>query len=144
MRKRMYIPKNYLLLLAGFIWLLAGINILNIGYQSTSVLTLWMMPATILTFLVFYFAIFRKLIHKHTNRILQYAHAYMHILQFFDRKSYIIMFCMMSGGILLRKSHVWPTVCIKSFYTGIGLALCISGLCFIKQFYHQQLSFTNK
>lgn len=46
MRKRMYIPKNYLLLLAGFIWLLAGINILNIGYQSTSVLTLWMMLAT--------------------------------------------------------------------------------------------------
>ena len=115
MRKRMYIPKNYLLLLAGFIWLLAGINILNIGYQSTSVLTLWMMLATILTFLVFYFAIFRKLIHKHTNRILRYAHAYMHILQFFDRKSYIIMFCMMSGGILLRISHVWPTVCIKSF-----------------------------
>ena len=58
----------------------------------------------------------------------------MHILRFFDAKSYIIMICMMSFGIALRASHLWPDVCIKSFYTGLGCALLAAGIGFIRQY----------
>ena len=78
--------------------------------------------------------IFKKLIHKHTERILANTEDRMHILRFFDAKSYIIMICMMSLGIALRASHLWPDVCIKSFYTGLGCALLAAGIGFIRQY----------
>ena len=130
----MHVAKKYLLLTAGIVWAAAGFNIVRIGWLSTSYMSIATAAAAVITFLIFYHMIFKKLIHKHTERILANTEDRMHILRFFDAKSYIIMICMMSFGIALRASHLWPDVCIKSFYTGLGCALPAAGIGFIRQY----------
>ena len=130
----MHVAKKYLLLTAGIVWAAAGFNIVRIGWLSTSYMSIATAAAAVITFLIFYHMIFKKLIHKHTERILANTEDRMHILRFFDAKSYIIMICMMSFGIALRASHLWPDVCIKSFYTGLGCALLAAGIGFIRQY----------
>ena len=66
----MYVNKKYLVLTAGIVWAIAGFNIVRIGWLSTSYLSLAVIAAAVTTFLVFYNMIFKKLIHKHTVRIL--------------------------------------------------------------------------
>ncbi|MCR0265270.1 hypothetical protein MKC73_15385 [[Clostridium] innocuum] len=130
----MYVNKKYLVLTAGIVWAIAGFNIVRIGWLSTSYLSLAVIAAAVATFLVFYNMIFKKLIHKHTARILGNEEERVHILRFFDTKSYIIMIFMMTFGITLRAMHVWPDLCIKSFYTGLGCALLAAGIGFIRQY----------
>ena len=100
----MHVAKKYLLLTAGIVWAAAGFNIVRIGWLSTSYMSIATAAAAVITFLIFYHMIFKKLIHKHTERILANTEDRMHILRFFDAKSYIIMICMMSFGIALRAS----------------------------------------
>lgn len=139
MNQYLYLPKKYLILIAGIVWFLAGFNIVRIGWLSTNRLSFLMVLSAMMTFLIFYYMIFQKLIHKHTIRILSHPTDKMHFLRFFDGKSYLIMFFMMSVGILLRTSHLWPDVCIKSFYTGLGSALLAAGIGFMMS-YLKQLS----
>lgn len=133
--KAFHVKKQYLLFLAGLVWLAAGFNIVRIGFTATDKSwNLLMFISACATFLIFYLVIFRKLIQKHTTRILQNVQTHMHILRFFDGKSYLIMVFMMSFGIALRASHLWPDVCIKCFYSGLGLSLCMAGIGFLTQF----------
>lgn len=53
---------------------------------------------------------------------------------FFDLKAYIIMACMMGGGIGLREAGVFPDVFAGFFYTGLGCALASAGISFIVNF----------
>jgi hypothetical protein len=53
---------------------------------------------------------------------------------FFDLKAYIIMACMMGGGIGLREAGVFPDVFVGFFYTGLGCALASAGISFIANF----------
>lgn len=39
---------------------------------------------------------------------------------FFDRKSYLIMICMMTLGVLIRKLQLVPEWNIAFFYSGLG------------------------
>lgn len=139
MNQHLYLPKKSLILIAGIVWFLAGFNIVRIGWLSTNRLSFLMILSALITFLIFYNMIFQKLIQKHTKRILSNPKDRMHLLRFFDGKSYLIMFFMMSVGILLRTSHLWPDVCIKSFYTGLGSALLAAGIGFMMS-YLKQLS----
>ena len=54
---------------------------------------------------------------------------------FFDWKAYLIMTCMMSGGIGFRAVGIF----IAFFYSGLGLALALAGVIFTKNymFYNQ-------
>ena len=126
----MYVNKKYLVLTAGIVWAIAGFNIVRIGWLSTSYLSLAVIAAAVATFLVFYNMIFKKLIHKHTARILGNEEERMHILRFFDTKSYIIMIFMMTFGIGLRTSGLCPDIFIAVFYSGLGTALVLAGLAF--------------
>ena len=54
---------------------------------------------------------------------------------FFDKKSYLIMFFMMSMGIGLRASSLLPEGFIAFFYTGLGCALALSGILFLRNFF---------
>lgn len=130
----MHVSRKYLILTAGIVWAAAGFNIVRIGWLSTDYMSLAVAAAAAVTFLIFYHMIFKKLIHKHTARILAATEERMHILKFFDAKSYLIMIFMMTFGIALRASHLWPDLCIKSFYTGLGCALLAAGIGFIHQF----------
>ncbi len=76
---------------------------------------------------------FYKMSCKHTKRILGYEDT-RPFWNFFDLKAYIIMAIMMGGGIGLRAAGVFPEVFIAFFYTGLGCALALAGVLFVKNF----------
>lgn len=131
------VPKRYLLLIAGLVWLAAGVNILLIGLPNFvagwggNPLYLLMAAAV---FAVFMALIFAPLVKKHTVRILNLPGERAAILRFFDAKSYLIMAFMMSGGILLRNSHLAAPIFIGYLYTGIGASLAGAGVRFLLRF----------
>ena len=67
---------------------------------------------------------------KHTARIGAYPDERLFFLRFFDRKSFVIMAVMMTGGIGLRASGLAPERFIAVFYTGLGAALLLAGVLF--------------
>ena len=82
-------------------------------------------------FLIFYIMIFSKYVNKHKNRILNDKREKMKIWEFFDKSSYILMIFMMSFGIALRFSGLLPNFFFEFFYSGLGLALSLSGISFL-------------
>lgn len=127
----MKIKKHNLLLLAGIVWFAAGFNILRIGiisYQNYVTAVNLLLSAVV--FALFWFLIFSRLVRRHTDRIIHYEEEMQFFLKFFDRKSFGIMAFMMTAGISLRTFHLWPTLCIAVFYSGLGAALALAGLSF--------------
>ena len=76
---------------------------------------------------------FFKMSQKHTKRILGYED-YRPFWHFFDWKAYLIMTCMMSGGIGFRAAGIFPDIFIAFFYSGLGLALALAGVIFTKNY----------
>ena len=122
---------NTLLLLACFVWSVAGINILRIGIMSYSAhSTVLNYLLSILVFAVFQIFIFGKLVKKHTNRINDYDEESHFFLKFFDKKAFEIMALMMTVGVWLRVCGVASERFIAVFYTGLGASLLLAGILF--------------
>ena len=131
----MKVRRNTLLLIAALVWSAAGFNILRIGllaYPPYRTVVNYLLSA--LVFTVFQVFIFGQLVNKHTARISAYEEELHFFLKFFDVKSFIIMAVMMTGGIWLRSSGVAPDRFIAFFYTGLGIALALSGMSFLGRF----------
>lgn len=127
----MKVKKYNLLLIACFVWLIAGFNILHIGisvYQNY--MSILNFVFSFIIFILFWFMVFYKLTKKHTHRICGYEVERQFFLKFFDTKSFIIMAVMMTMGILIRTFHLMPIRFIAVFYTGIGTALFLAGILF--------------
>ena len=132
----MKIKKKNLLLLAGLVWMIAGFNILRIGIISYhSHLTIINIFISISIFAVFWFMVFNRLVHKHTDRIINYKEEKQFFWNFFDVKSFCIMAFMMTFGIGLRLSNLCPDLFIAIFYTGLGTALSLAGLAFSRNYF---------
>lgn len=133
----MKVRKKTLLLIACLVWAIAGFNILRIGILAyppyLSVLNLFL---SMVVFAVFQYFIFGPLVRKHTHRITGYEEEYQFFLKFFDRKAFIIMAIMMTGGIYLRASGLAPEHFIAVFYSGLGTSLLLAGILFGRNFYH--------
>ena len=127
----------YLLLIAGIVWMFAGGNILRIGvpdfiqYWQFSV---WYLLGAAGVFLLFMGLIFYRLVQKHTARIMGISDNEVPFYKFFDRKSYLIMIFMITGGLLLRSSHLLPPIAIGVLYCGIGTSLIGAGVLFLQKF----------
>ena len=78
--------------------------------------------------------IFSKMVGKHSNRIAAYEDNEIGFWRFFDASGYIMMAIMMSGGISLRAFGLVPMWFIAFFYTGLGIALALSGVSFLVRF----------
>lgn len=133
----LYLPKKGLLLIAGLVWLAAGINIFRLGVWD--MVSHWSNPvlpllSALAVFLLFFLAIFRRLVSKHTARILGYEEERVLALRFFDKKSYLLMAFMITFGILLRSSRLVPPLYLGTFYVGLGASLIGAGLGFLWQF----------
>ena len=136
----MKVRKNSLLLIACIVWLIAGSNVLNIGIQAYSKhITALNIFLSVLVFSVFQYFVFGKLVKKHTKRITEYQEEKQFFLKFFDVKSFIIMTVMISGGIGLRASNIFPEVFIAVFYTGLGSSLLLAGILFGINYTKQKL-----
>lgn len=127
----MKVKRNTLLLLACLVWSMAGFNILRIGLMAYPAYgTILNFLLSILVFGVFQKFIFGKLVKKHTRRINAYEEERHFFLKFFDRKAFIIMAVMMTGGIGIRAGGLAPERFIAVFYTGLGASLLLAGLLF--------------
>lgn len=127
----MRVKPNTLLLFACFVWSAAGVNILHIGVQSyEGNLSAINVSLSVLVFLLFEVFVFWKLVKKHTKRIEGYFKERQFFLKFFDRKAFIIMAVMISGGILVRQSGMVSQRVIAVFYSGLGAALLMAGILF--------------
>ena len=51
---------------------------------------------------------------------------------FFDVKSWIVMIFMICMGITIRSFHLLPESFISVFYTGLSIALILTGVLFIR------------
>lgn len=132
MEVRLILRKNKLFIIAGIVWMFAGFMVLKTGinafinYNSILIIIL-----ACIIFALFHFLVFSKLVRKHEKRIIEHELLILPWYLFFDKKGYIIMICMISFGIVLRKSNLLPMQFFAFFYTGLGIALFIAGISFI-------------
>lgn len=128
------VKKRTLLLLAAFVWLAAGVNIMRIGATAyVGHLSIIAALGSVVVFVLFW-RMFRRLVGKHTGRIRAFESERQYFWRFFDARSFIIMAVMMTGGISIRTLHLAPDAFIAVFYTGLGTALALAGLAFGRQF----------
>ncbi len=126
-----------MLIIAGLVWLAAGINVARLGvlsYLNISPVFAYHILLSLSVFCAFGFMFFRMSI-KHKKRIKGYKEEFRPIWNFFDLKAYLIMAFMMGGGIWLRSSGLVPDVFIAVFYTGLGCALALAGVLFMIMFF---------
>ena len=137
MNRKIYeVPKRTLLIIAGIIWMIAGFNVVRLGilsYELTGII--WYLPILSVIIFILFGMMFYKMTQKHGKRIMNYEEAYRPIWNFFDIKSYIIMAVMMGGGIGLRNAGVFPDIFVAFFYTGLGCALFLAGVCFVIMYF---------
>ncbi|WP_292377525.1 hypothetical protein [Methanosarcina sp. UBA289] len=140
-KQKSSIPNKYLILIAGLVWMFAGTMVIETGLpyfinQGRYTFSVFLAASV---FSVFYFLIFSKLVEKHTTRISKDNRKKMFVMEFFDRKSYLIMVVMVLGGITIRKFSLLPDFDIGFFYVGIGLALFSCGMKFVYKFKNSSL-----
>ena len=141
MKTRFCVKKKTLLLIAGIVWMIAGINVARLGVISyLNIERKWYLYLMSLFVFLLFGLMFFKMSQKHTKRILGYEE-HRPFLHFFDLKAYLIMTCMMSGGIGFRAAGIFPEIFIAFFYSGLGLALALAGVIFTRNylFYSQLL-----
>lgn len=129
------VKKRTLLLIAGIVWLIAGVNVARLGITSYLVIEQqWYWYLSSVAVFSAFGLMFFKMSQKHTKRIKGYKEERQSFWRFFDIKAYIIMAVMMGGGIGLRAAGVFPDVFVAFFYTSLGCALALAGGLFIKNF----------
>lgn len=125
------VNKHTLLLIACFVWGIAGFNVLRIGILAyPGNIKVINIILSIIVFAVFQYFVFGKLVNRHTKRIRDYEEERQFFLKFFDVKSFIIMAFMITVGVCLRVFNLVPERFIAFFYTGLGASLFLSGVLF--------------
>lgn len=110
------VKKRTLLLIAGIVWLTAGINVARLGVLSyLSIEQRWYWYLLSIVIFLLFGAMFFRMSQKHTKRIIGYEDERQLFLRFFDLKAYIIMAIMMGGGIGLRAAGVFPDQFVAFF-----------------------------
>lgn len=134
MKKIFNVKKRTLLLIAGIVWLMAGFNVARLGVLSYAVIEKrWYLYVLSAVVFVLFGRMFFKMSKKHTKRIIGYEE-YRPFWHFFDEKAYLMMACMMSGGIGFRAAGIFPDIFVAFFYSGLGCALALAGVLFAKNY----------
>ena len=140
MKDKFCVKKKTLLLIAGIVWMIAGFNVARLGVLSyLNIDRKWYMYIMSIVVFLLFGIIFFKMSRKHTKRILGYED-YRPFWHFFDWKAYLIMTCMMSGGIGFRAAGIFPEKFIAFFYSWLGMALASEGIIFTRNYlFYRQL-----
>jgi hypothetical protein len=130
------VDKRVLVLLAGLMW--CGVGIMLVRFAVT-----WLSPMGFRSAGIFYASGFLaampihhfgflKIADKNLNRLLPLTEKRC-VFSFMTWKSYIIVLVMVSMGIALRHSAL-PKKYLSILYNGIGLALFLSGIRYLRFF----------
>ena len=139
MKARFCVKRKTLLLIAGIVWMIAGFNVARLGVLSyLNIERKWYLYFISILVFILLGLMFFKMSQKYTRRILG-CEEYRSFWNFFDLKVYLIMTCMMSGGIGFRAVGIFPEMFITFFYSGLGFALALAGVIFTRNylFYNQ-------
>ena len=140
------VNRKTLLLIAGCVWMIAGLNILRIGivtWKSDVHDWLFRVCEAIVIFLLFFNFVFRRLYYKHSERIAKKGEKNCPF-SFFDAKGWMIMIFMISFGVAARYFHWFPNSFISVFYTGLSSALIITGFLFLRQGFRMPTGLSGK
>lgn len=125
--------KKGLILLAGIVWGVAGINVARRGVATWLSLEHPGYPllfaGALATFVVFGIMFFR-LTKKNLRRIAAFERERNPFWMFMSLKSYLIMTFMISLGVVLRNYTSTPRTFIAPFYVGLGTALLLAGIAY--------------
>lgn len=128
----MSVKREKLFLISAIVWLVAGGNVFRIGLISyENEVTLLHLVVSLVVFISFWWLVFKKMTLKHIKRINSYSKI-TSFFNFFDKKSYIMMFFMITLGIIMR--FFMPLKCVAMFYSGLGVALFLSGVMLFKNY----------
>jgi hypothetical protein len=130
------VDKKVLVLMAGFMW--CGVGIMLITFAVTW-LSVFKGPGTMLFYLAGFIAAmpihhfgFLKIADKNLKRLLPLTEKKC-AFSFMTWRSYITVLVMVSMGIALRHSAI-PKQYLSILYNGIGLALFLSGIRYLRFF----------
>ena len=129
--------KENLIIVAGVVWLLAGVNVALIGARAAVEMrgaavgvVGALIVGTVAAFFAFH-AMFGKIVLKNAQRIRGLERERLSFLRFLDLKGYLTMAFMMSFGFGLRLTGLIPNWFFAFFYTGLGSALALAGASFL-------------
>jgi hypothetical protein len=133
------VHRTFLLLLAGIVWECVGIMLLFFAFSWLSTSSdfdrfIFSGSGLLVALLVHHFG-FLKIVDKNLERILQMKGKKC-LFSFFPRNSYLIIVVMVSMGALLRHS-MFPKKYLSTLYIGIGLALILSSVRYLRIFYRE-------
>lgn len=131
------VDKKVLVLLAGTMWCGVGIMLISFAVSWLSLYTgreevLFFSAGFLVAMPVHHFG-FLRIADKNLNRLLALTEKRC-VFAFMTWKSYLIVLVMMSMGIALRHSAI-PKRYLSVLYNGIGLALFLSGIRYLRFFY---------
>jgi len=130
------VDKKFLVLLAGIMW--CGVGIMLISF-AVNWLIIFDGPQVWVFYFCGFLAVmpihhfgFLKIATKNLNRLLPLTEKKC-VFSFMTWRSYLIVLIMVSMGIALRHSAI-PKQYLSILYNGIGLALFLSGLRYMRFF----------
>lgn len=131
------VDKKILILLPGIMWCGVGIMLVSFSASWLSVLsgkteTFYFSAGFLAAMPIHHFG-FLKLADKNIGRLMPLK-GKKSVFSFMTVKSYITVLIMVSMGIALRHSSI-PKRYLSILYTGIGLALFLSGLRYVRYFF---------
>ena len=128
------VDKRVLLFLAGFMWIAVGIMLLLLSYSWLNAFhvhgSLLFGAIGVAAALVIHHFGFLKIVDKNLGRILP-MEGKRCVFSFLSWKSYIMVAVMIALGVLLRHSPI-PKPYLSMLYTGIGLALVLSSIRYLR------------
>ena len=131
------VDKRILVLLAGTVWCGVGIMLVNLAVSWLSPLSfresgIYYAAAFLGTMAIHHFG-FLKIADNNLNRLLPLTEKRC-LFSFMTWRSYIMVLIMVSMGITLRHSAL-PKRYLSILYNGIGLALFLSGIRYLRFFF---------
>ncbi len=133
------VKRNFLLLIAGIVWECVGIMLLILAFSwlsasSNTNIHVIVGAGVVFALLAHHFG-FLRIADKNLNRILPMDEKKC-LFSFISWKSYLVIVVMISMGVLLRHSTI-PKKHLAILYIGIGLALILSSIRYMRFFYKE-------
>jgi len=132
------VSKHYLFLIAALVWTFAGVMLLFRGftfYVGTPENWVLKLIISILSGLLFYQLLFTRITKKHVARIQDMEVQKPVIFSFFNFRSYLMMFSMITLGVSLRLSGLVLPEYLALMYITMGIPLLLSSYRFYSSFF---------
>lgn len=137
MKRILFVPKRYLLLISGIMWSSVGFMLISLAtswlellnYNSALIVFAGIIPGIMIGVMGF-----SKIVNKNITRI-EIIDERVLIFNFQSWQNYLLIVIMMTMGIVVRQSSFIPLILKTPVYFTIGTALSLSSLRYYRAFY---------